>query len=228
MVVIVASTSCSPDVEVYLEQAQELQELIDIMFGSNRMHGFPVLYREALEGQHGLDEAMDRHHADHVEKVELGSGRFEELSSRQDEVGVVDEGGVGSAVEERGVGPLGNVTDVINDIVPVVRRHPGEGEEQRGVVLGGGGTIWEREVASGVRDDEGLAHELDEGLVVGLEHCRREHEVGVLLPQVRQGLPAHRKELEVLECDVESGDHDADVGAGTLAAPVEVEGVGGK
>ena len=228
MVVIVLSRSCSPDVEVYLEQAQELEELIHIMFGSNRMHGFPVLYREALEGQHGLDEAMDRHHADHVEKVELGAGRFEKLSSRQDEVGVVDEGGVGCAVKERGVGPLGNVTDVIDDIVPVVRRHPGEGEEQSCVVLGGGGTIWEREVASGVRDDEGLAQELDEGFVVGLEHCRREHEVGVLLLEVCQGLPSHGEELEVLECDAEHDDHDADIGACTLAAPVEVEGVGGK
>ena len=62
----------------------------------------------------------------------------------------MDEGGVGSAVKERGVDPLSNVTDVIDDIVPVVRRHPGEGEEERGVVLGGGGTIGEREVASGV------------------------------------------------------------------------------
>ena len=192
------------------------------------MNGFPVLYREALEGQHGLDEAVDMHHADNVEKVELGAGRFEERGSRLDEVDVVDEGGVGSAVKERGVGPLSNVTDVIYDIVPVVRRHPGEGEEQRGVVLGGGGTIGEREVASGVRDDEGLAQELDEGLVVGLEHCRREHEVGVILLEIRQGLPTHGKELEVLECDAENGDHDADIGACTLAAPVEVEGVGGK
>ena len=37
MVVIVARSSCSPDVEVYLEKAQELEELINIMFGSDRM-----------------------------------------------------------------------------------------------------------------------------------------------------------------------------------------------
>ena len=71
MVVIVVSSSCNPDVEVYLEEARELEELINIMFGSNRMHGFPVQCREALEGQHGLGEAVDRHHADYVEKVEL-------------------------------------------------------------------------------------------------------------------------------------------------------------
>ena len=65
---------------------------------------------------------------------------------------------------KRGVGPLGNVTDVIDDIVLVVRRRPGEREEELGVVLGGGGTIGEREVASWVRDDEGLAQELDEGM----------------------------------------------------------------
>ena len=48
----------------------------------------------------------------------------------------------------------------------------------------------------------------------------------VLLLEVRQGVPTHRKELEVLEVmNVESGDHDTDVRACTLAAPVEVEGV---
>ena len=218
----------SPHIDVNFEQAEELKELVGIMLVGYGMHRFPLdgdLF-EVVASSNRIHKAVDRHHCEDVEQVQLVRRGPEELGGGEEQCGAVDEVGVGRAVNERGCGPLGNVTDVGDHVVAVVRGDSGEREEEGGMVFRRACAVREQEVPSRIVNDQGIAEELDEGPVIALEYGRGDHEVRVLLPQVTKGLLSHREESELLEGDVEDCEDDAYVGVLLVPSPVEVEGVG--
>ena len=205
----------SPHIDVNFEQAEELKELVGIMLVGYGMHRFALdgdLF-EIVASSNRIHKAVDWHHyCEDVEEVELVRRGPQELGGGEEQSGAVDEVGVGRAVNQRGCGPLGNVTDVGDHVVAVVRGDSGEREEEGGMVFWRPCAVGELEVPSRIGNDQGITEELDEGPVIALEHGRGDHEVRVLLAQVTEGLLSHREDPELLEGDVEDREDDAYVG----------------
>ena len=114
-------------------------DLFEIVASSNRIH-----------------KAVDWHHCEDVEEVELVRRGPQELGGGEEQSGAVDEVVVGRAVNERGCGPLGNVTDVGDHVVAVVRGDSGEREEEGGMVVRRACAVGELEVPSMIGNDQGI------------------------------------------------------------------------